>query len=81
MANTIAFSRLTTTQAKLWLMKNDSEEKAFWARVNGKKNLVDSVADNLASFGLKSQSGKVIITSNQECFQDEYIRHMNSRFH
>jgi hypothetical protein len=78
---TVPFSKLSAKQAKLWLMENDSEEKESWSNVKGKKNLVESVGDNLASFGIKNQSGSVIVSSNQKCFQDEYIRSMNNRFH
>ncbi|MBL4705701.1 MAG: hypothetical protein JKY54_14345 [Flavobacteriales bacterium] len=80
MATKVPFSRLTAKQAKTWLIQNDAEEAAFWSSVKSKKDLVDSVGDNLAHFGIKEQSGDVIITSNQECFQAEFIRQYHNTY-
>lgn len=80
MVQKVPFSSLTAEQAKIWLMQNDPEEAVFWGEINGKKELVESVADNLSQFGIKEQSGDVIITSNQECFQDEFIRQYHNAY-
>lgn len=73
MSQHIALSRLTASQAKLWLVSNDGDASQFWLNVFGKKALIDAVEDNLANFGIKTQSGSVIITSNNERFKYKHF--------
>lgn len=53
MTTKVPFSRLTAKQAKTWLMQNDEDGAALWSSVKSKKDLIDSVSDNLAHFGIK----------------------------
>jgi len=72
---TIPFSKLDGTLARAWLNNNDPEGSDIWNEPSSKQDLVDAVADNLRQFGIKDQSGCVIITSNREQFRlaDENI--------
>lgn len=70
----VPLSRLSATHAKTWLMNNDAEAKEFWAGVQGKKNLIDAVKDNLRQFGINKQSGSIVITTNNSMYFDEEIR-------
>lgn len=67
----VPFSKLTGIQAKTWLKENDSEAKDYWDSINIKLELIDSVEDNLCSFGISAQSGSIQIVSNAERFQDK----------
>ncbi len=73
----VPFSRLTAKQAKSWLINNDPEGADIWRGVTKKKELIESVSDNLSSYGIDEQGGHIFITSNQECFQNSFIRQRN----
>lgn len=70
--NKVMLSKLTAKQAKTWLLKNDTDASLFWQKVTTKSELIAAVVDNLRSFGLSPQSGKITITSNCEAFTKDY---------
>ncbi|MCF2902492.1 hypothetical protein L1267_19150 [Pseudoalteromonas sp. OFAV1] len=73
----VPFSRLTAKQAKSWLINNDPEGADIWKEISGKKELIESVSDNLSSYGIDEQGGHILITSNQECFQNSFVTQRN----
>lgn len=68
----VAFSKLTKKQAKAWLLTNDPDGSELWSKTNDKEFYVSNVAESLRSYGLKEQSGIVIVTSNNDHFINSY---------
>jgi len=68
----IPFSQLTKKQAKAWLLTHDPDGAELWLESNDKEFYVSNVEESLRSYGLKNQSGVVIITRNNDHFINCY---------
>lgn len=68
----VPFSKLTKKQAKAWLLTHDPDGAELWLQSNDKEFYVSNVAESLRSYGLKKQSGIVIVTSNNDHFINCY---------
>jgi hypothetical protein len=67
----VPLSKLTAQLAKTWLLEHDSEGADIWNEISSKKELIESVKDNLFSFGIKNQtSTKCYITTNNSNYSD-----------
>jgi hypothetical protein len=76
----VPLSKLNARQARTWLLNNDPEGSDIYLEKLSKKDLVDTVKDNLSSFGINEQSGSIIIKSSLEQYQDDLINAYNSRY-